>query len=458
MKRYSLLLLLTCGGAPAFADPAGVARVMGTAISDGKASAIAESLTDRVGARPAGSPGAAKAVQWAVDEMNALGFKNVHTEPVTVPHWVRGEATAELVAPSSQKLALVALGPSVGTPPGGITAEIVEVHNFDELKALGTAAQGKIVLFHHVMQRSDSFQEYGMAQALRSRGPSLAAKAGAVASLLRSAGTGAFRMPHTGALHYDDAAPKIPAAALSAEDADLIDRLLRAGERVRVHLTITAHHEGMVPSANVVGEVPGRDKPGEIVLLGAHLDSWDLATGAIDDGAGCAVVMDAARAILLAGRARRTIRVVLYMNEEMGLEGAEGYAHKHAGELAKHVAAMEIDSGAGRPEGWGALGGPAAKTLLARLAQPLRTIGAANVVDSEEAGADLYPLQGHVPLVGLVQNLTSYFDWHHTAGDTFDKIDPLDLALDTAAVAVMAYQLAESGEVLPMSPAPHGHW
>ena len=212
--------------------------------------------------------------------MKSLGLKNVHTEPVTVAHWIRGTAEAELVAPAPQHLALVALGPSVGTPPEGLTAEVVEVATFDELKALGDGAKGKIVLFHHVMQRSrGNFDEYGAAQAFRSRGAALAAKAGAVASLVRSAGTGAFRLPHTGGVHYEAGVNKIPAAALSAEDADLIHRLLRGGQKVRLHLTMTSHDEAPVVSANVVGDVIGRERPQEIVLLGAHLDSWDLGDG-----------------------------------------------------------------------------------------------------------------------------------------------------------------------------------
>jgi Zn-dependent M28 family amino/carboxypeptidase len=462
MKRYAFLFLLPliAGAAPnSHADTAPLTRLMGLAMSDGKTAAIAESLTDHVGARPSGSPGAARAVQWAVEQMKALGLKNVHTEKVMTPHWIRGDAAAEIVGPDAQKLAVMALGPSVATPPEGLTAEVVEVHGFDELKALGDVAKGKIVLFHHVMKRGNSFAEYGAAQAFRSRGATAAARAGAVASLIRSAGTGAFRLPHTGALRYDDGVTKIPAGALSAEDADLIHRRLRAGEHVRVHLMMSPHLEAPVESANVVGEVPGRERPQEIVLLGAHLDSWDLGTGAVDDGAGCAVVLDAARAIAALGQApRRTVRVVLFMNEEMGLDGAKAYAQRHDGELGKHVAAMEVDSGAGRPTGWGALGGPSATALLTRLAQPLGTIGAATVIEGDEAGADLSPMQGRVPLLGLGQDLSNYFDWHHTAADTFDKIDALELAMNTAAIAVMAYQLADIAEVLPMSPPPKGHW
>jgi Zn-dependent M28 family amino/carboxypeptidase len=456
MARW--LIGITVALSLAFAHAAGApeggmaARLVGLALTNGKAYSLAESLTDGVGARPAGSPGAERAVKWALEQMKALGFKNVHAEPVKVPHWVRGEETAEIVAPSRQRLLVTALGPSVPTPPEGLTAEVVEVASFDELRALGDKARGKIVLFSRTMQRSQrTFEEYGGVAQLRGRGSVEAAKAGAVAALVRSAGTGAYRLPHTGGMRYDESVPKIPAAALAAEDADLIHRLLRNGQKVRVQLKLTPHSEGEIESANVVGDVPGRERPEEIVLLGAHLDSWDLGTGAIDDGAGCAIVLDAARIIGAAGRARRTVRVVLFMNEEMGLSGAQAYAARHAGELGKHVAALEVDSGAGRPLGFGAVGGAPALTLVRKLAAPLAGIRAADVWESEEAGADLIPLDGKVPLVQVGQDLTSYFDWHHTPADTFDKIDPLDLSLDVAAVAVMGWGLAESNEALPVA-------
>jgi hypothetical protein len=354
-----------------------------------------------------------------------------------------------------QELHLTALGPSVPTGPDGIVADVVEVASFDELKALGDGARGKIVLFNpRQMQRSREFGEYGRAVAFRAAGAVAAAKAGAVAALVRSAGSGAFRQPHTGAMFYDDATPKIPAAALAVEDADLIHRLARDGQRPRVRLKLTPRFEGEVDSANVIGEVPGREKKDEIVLLGAHLDSWDLGTGAVDDAAGCAIVMDAARLAATVGRApRRTIRVVLFMNEEMGLSGGKAYAEKHAAELGKHVAALEVDSGEGRPTGWGALGGPAAVEMIRKLAAPLETMGASNVVPAEEAGADLGPLTGKVPMLNVEQDLTYYFDWHHTAADTADKLDPMDMALNAAAVAVMAYGLADATGTLPMSPA-----
>ncbi len=438
------------------AEQAMAARLMGMAMSDGRAYALAESLADGVGPRPSGSDGAARAVTWAVEKMRALGLKNVHTEPVRVPHWIRGDAEAEIVAPAKQAIHLVALGPSVPTGPDGITAEVVEVAGFDQLKALGDGARGKIVLFNpRAMRRGKTFDEYGRAVAVRGGGAVAAAKAGAVAALVRSAGTGAYRLPHTGGLRYDDATTKIPAAAVTAEDAELISRLIHSGAHVRLKVVLTPRFDGEVESANVVGEVPGRERAQELVLLGAHLDSWDLGTGAIDDAAGCAIVMDAARIIASVGRApRRTVRVVLFMNEEMGLSGARAYATNHANELGKHVAAVEVDSGEGRPSGFGVVGAGGV-TLLKRIAAPLGTVGAAAVQEAQEAGADLLPMGGKVPLFAIDQDLTSYFDWHHTAADTFDKIDAMDVALNTAAVAVVAYGLADAGETLPVAaPAP----
>jgi carboxypeptidase Q len=433
-------------------------RLIGAAIGEGRAYRIAESLTDGVGARPSGSEGAARAVKWALAEMRALGLKNVHSEPVRVPRWIRGAAEAEIVTPARQALHAVALGPSVPTGPDGLSADVVEVASYNELKALGDGARGKMVLFNpRAMQRGRTFEEYGRVQQFRGGGAVAAAKLGAVAALVRSAGTGAYRLPHTGGMHYDDAVPKIPAAALAVEDADLIHRLLRGGGRVRVHLLLTPKFDGEVESANVVGEVPGRERAGEIVLLGAHLDSWDLGTGAIDDAAGCAIVMDAARVIAALGRApKRTVRVVLFMNEEMGLSGGRAYARAHEGELGRHVAALEVDSGGGRPAGFGAVGAGGVP-LIKKIAAPLSALGAATVSEAQDAGADLGPLGGKVALLSLDQDLTTYFDWHHTAADTFDKLDAMDLALNVAAVAVAAYGLAEANETLPIvAPARRG--
>lgn len=447
------LAVAMMGAAPSGPTPA--QKLIGMALSGGKAMSLAQSLADDVGPRPAGSEGAARAVAWAVAQMKAIGLRNVHTEPVMVPHWVRGEATAALVTPAPQQLVLTALGPSVPTPKGGLTAEVVEVWSFDQLAALGDRARGKIVLFNHHMKASDDFHPYGQAVTLRVHGAVAAARVGAVAMLVRSAGSGEMRLPHAGSVRYEAGVTKIPAAALTAEDTDLIHRQLQKGP-VKLHLELTSHQEPDVESANVVGEVPGHGRPGELVLLGAHLDSWDLATGATDDAAGCGIVMDAAQLIAHVGHTpKRTVRVVLFMNEEMGMSGALAYAERHKSELGRHVAALEVDSGAGRPEGFGALGGPKAVALLREITAPLVTLGAAEVKAAEGAGTDLEPLLGQVPAIDIHQNLTAYFDWHHTPADTVDKIDPFDIALNSAAVAVVAYGLADAPQKLPMSPPPH---
>jgi Zn-dependent M28 family amino/carboxypeptidase len=377
----------------------------------------------------------------------------VRREPVTVERWVRGEESGELTAPAPQSIKLTALGGSVATPPEGIAAEVVEVASYDELHALGERARGKAVLFNRPMQRTADFKGYGDAVPMRGGGPSEAARAGAVLSLIRSVGTAPGRLPHTGALHYAKDAPRIPAAAISSEDADLIHRLLAGGKTVRVRIKLGAHVDGKVESANVVGEVPGRE-PGEVVVIGAHLDSWDLGTGAIDDGAGVAIAIEAARLVAALGRPRRTLRVVLFMNEENGLDGARAYADKNRAQLPRHFAALEADAGAGRPTG-ALVVGEAGRDRVKALAAALAPLRADTVTTPPIGGADLIPLQAAgVPIVGVSQDVSGYFDWHHTAADTADKIDPRDFAEAVAAFAVLARELCELPAKLPAPPAP----
>jgi len=276
-----------------------------------------------------------------------------------------------------------------------------------------------------------------------------------VAALVRSVGTLSARLVHTGGMTYDDHVPRIPAAAVTAEDADLIHRLLLAGETVRVHLLLDCQNLPDVESANVVADLPGRERPDEIVLVGAHLDSWDLGTGAIDDGAGVAMVMETLRLLKTLGLVpRRTVRGVLFMNEENGLRGARAYAEAHAGELSRHVAAIESDSGAGRPTGWSVTVGPAGLDTMKDVASLLAPLGAGTVT-AGGGGADIEPLHAAtVPLVGLRLDATRYFDWHHSAADTLDKVDPQELAAGASALAVAAYVLAEMPEPLPRPAAP----
>jgi hypothetical protein len=428
---------------------------------------LTRELSDRVGARLAGSKGAEHAVAWAVDAMQKAGLSNVRREPVRVPRWLRGEESAELVGEPPQPLRIATLGGSVGTRAAGsdavtaLEAEVVEVDSFEALAKLGERARGRIVLFNKEMVRSRDFQGYADVVGLRGRGAVRAAKLGAVAALIRSTGTGFHRQPHTGAMRYEDGTPRIPAAALAAEDAELLHRRLQSGETVRVRLRLGARLDGEVDSWNVVGEVPGRSQPEEIVLLGAHLDSWDLGTGALDDGAGCGIVLDTARRMAQVARRaptqapRRTVRVVLFMNEELGLSGARAYAETHRAELAKHVAAMEADSGAGAPFAYRVTGGAPAQNVVQSWLLPFGTLVPQEVGLTDEWGADLLPLQAaNVPVIGVAQDVSDYFEWHHTAGDTFDKIRPRELAQAQAAFYALAHAAANAETRLPPSPKP----
>jgi Zn-dependent M28 family amino/carboxypeptidase len=430
--------------------PPDVARhLVGGALTDGVAYARLRELTDTIGPRLSGSPAAEAAVQWGLKTMRQDGLA-ARLEPVKVPHWVRGEESGEILPSSSSaghRLALTALGNGVG---GAATAEVVEAHSLAEVAALGAAARGKIVFFNHTMTTPEG---YGQFVEMRSRGPSAAARVGAVAVLLRSLSTASLRSPHTGMTSYSPDAPRIPAAAVSTEDADLLHRLLQRGP-VRVRLSLGCRMLPDADSANVVADVPGRERPDEVVLIGAHLDSWDLGTGANDDGAGVVMVMEAGRLVAsLPQRPRRTLRVVLFMNEENGLAGGKAYAAAHQAELGKHVAALEADSGAARPLSIRLRAGEGGVALLAPWLAPLETAMGLRLESGEAGGADLSPMEpASIPLVVVHPDGTHYFDIHHTAADTLDKIDPTELAKNAAAIAMVAWSLAEMPEVLPRPP------
>lgn len=454
------LALFLAVAAPAAPPADAPARVLGASLSDGQAVARLADLTDTVGPRLTGSPGAAAAVEWALRAFKADGIK-AWTEPVTVPAWTRGEERAELLAGGvvarPLRLAVTALGNSPGTPAEGLTAEVIEVRSLEEVAALGEKARGRFVFFNHSMGAG---QGYGDTARLRTRGPAAASRFGAAGALVRSLATATLRDPHTGMTSWRDASAPIPAAAVSVEDAELLHRLLARGPvRVRLDLGCGFATPAAVESANVLAEVRGRERPEEVVLIGAHLDSWDLGTGAVDDGAGVVMVMEALRQIARQPVApRRTVRAILFMNEENGLEGGRAYAARRAADLPRHVAALEADSGAGRPLGFSVTAGDGGLALMGRLAAPLATLGAAGV-KAPGGGSDLEPLeQAGVPVLGLWQETSRYFDWHHSAADTFDKVVPAELSAAAAAVGVMAWQLAESPEVLPRlappSPAP----
>jgi len=411
-------------------------------------------LTDNIGPRLSGSKGADLAVKWTTKTLREWGF-DVRNESVMVPHWVRGAERARLVSHNDQKIVLTALGGSVATPADGITAEVIEVASYDELAQLGRAKiAGKIVFYNKAMnmalvESGHAFDAYGDAVVFRGTGASRAAEYGAAAAVVRSVATASLRTPHTGAMRYDEKQPKIPAAAMTTEDADLVHRLLAKGERVRMHLVLTPRTLPDVESANVIAEIRGSERPEEVVLIGGHLDSWDLGTGAIDDGSGVAMVMESLRVLKELGiRPKRTIRGVLFMNEENGLRGGHKYFENAAKreEVQKHVAAIETDAGAAPPTGFITTLEGAALERIQSHARALNRIAPIKFTSSKHTGADTSPLtDAGVPGFGLVPDPRHYFDFHHTPADTLDKVDPKALAQNTAALAALAYILAEEG-------------
>jgi hypothetical protein len=428
-----------------------VASAKGT---DGAYETVRE-LLEASGPRLTGSPGGALAVAWARRALEARGFANVRTEPVLAPHWERGEESGQLLLPIPLRLSLCALGGSVGTPPGGVEADVVEATSLEAVDALGEKAKGKIVFIWQVMERGPTGAGYGATVPIRSNGASRAARVGAAAVVIRSVATSSARFPHTGALDYADGVAKIPAAALAVNDADLLHSYLSKGTRVRMKLTLGARTLPDVATANVVGEIPGREKPGEIVVVGGHLDSWDLGTGAEDDGAGCGIAIEAARLVgALPVRPRRTIRVVLFANEENGLAGGLAYAKAHAGELPRHAGAIEADGGSGRASGFGWMAGPSAAPLFEELAAFLAPSGL-GATRKGGGGADVGPMRlAGVPLFSAIQDSSRYFDVHHSADDTIDKVDREGLNSNVATVAALLYTLAESET--PVEKIPEG--
>jgi len=449
MKRTATLLALVLA-ASALADEADVdaKRLATAALSSRRSYETLAYLTDNIGHRLSGSRGAELAVKWTTQQFRAWGI-DVRNEPVRVPRWVRGAERGTLVSHNNQKIVLTALGGSVATPAEGITAAVIEVSSFDELKALGSKVKGKIVFYNNPMdmelvRAGRAFEAYGKAVVFRGAGASRAAEYGAVAAVIRSVGSDSLRTPHTGAMRYDQKFSRIPSAALAPEDAMLVHRLLAKGERVRMRLYMTPKTLTDVDSANVVAEIRGRELPDEIVLIGAHLDSWDLGTGAIDDGSGVAMVMETMRLLKEMGiRPRRTIRCVLFMNEENGLRGGRDYFAAHKDE--KHVAAIESDAGAAVPIGFlTTLKGDALSPLEQSFLALPAPLNAMKFDTSPQTGADTsFLVEAGVTGFGLISDPRHYFDYHHTPADTLDKIDPQELAQDTAAIAALTYILAE---------------
>ena len=418
-------------------------------------------LANNIGPRLSGSAQAAKALAYVASELRAMGCE-MQLEKVMVSHWVRGEEAAALVQfpgqaeNTTQKIVLCALGASVATPPDGITAEVVVAKNFDELKALPRdKVAGKIVLFNYPFDKQMAAEgrggeAYGEAVVYRGDGPSAAARQGAVACLIRSVGGADYRLPHTGQTNYADHALKIPAGAVTAEDADLMADLIRQGP-VKMKLILTPQQMPDVESFNVIGDIKGSEHPEQLVIVSGHLDSWDLGTGAIDDAAGVAVSMDAANLIeKLHLKPQRTIRVIAWMNEENGLAGSKQYAKDHEKEIPNHFAAMETDNGAGHPIGIHIKGKPEVKKMLAPVAAILQESGAGILDLIEHCGADIEPLEkAGVPAFSPIQDSRFYFNYHHTAADTLDKIVPKELAENSLVASVLAYALANMEQPLP---------
>ncbi len=409
-------------------------------------------LCDRIGNRLSGSAGLEKAVAWAAAQMKADGLVNVVTPLVKVPHWVRGNESASLVEPVSKPLNMLGLGGSVATPKKGITAEVVPVSTFEELEKRGRAGiDGKIVLFNV------PYEGYGRTVIYRTTGPSRAARLGAVATLVRSIAPTSLQSAHTGALEYSEGAPKIPAAAITIEDATLIQRLSDAGNSVSVHLEMEARTLPDADSANVIGEIPGRERPEEVVVIGGHIDSWDVGSGAQDDGSGIITALEAAHIIHKLGlRPRRTLRVVFWTNEENGGAGAQAYREWIGDEIKNHVAAIEMDGGAEKPAGFGVSARGDSQVAVNRvreIGKLLERIDAGSIQPGG-GGADIAPLlREGVPGLAVRTLGTHYFDWHHTRADTADKVKIEDLRANIAAMAVMAYILADMPEPLRPSPA-----
>ena len=445
MKLTRLLpavLALVAANAQTLGDrySATAAQILDAARTDNGAYEKLVFLCDRVGNRLSGSPGLDKAIAWAKAEMTRDGLVNVASPMVKVPHWVRGAESAAIVAPMERPLTMLGLGGSVGTGRGPITAEVVVVHDFAELDRLGKAkVEGKIVLVNM------AWEGYGRTVQYRGRGPSAIAKLGGVAMLIRSVTGLSLQSPHTGALNYEKGVAEIPAAAITVEDAQMIERLTARDETVKVRLQMSARTLPDAESANVVGEVRGSEKPEEVVVIGGHLDSWDVGQGAQDDGSGIVTAMQAAALIKRLGlKPRRTIRVVLFTNEENGGAGGRAYREMVGGEIKNHVAAIEMDGGAEKLTGYGM-----DKRILDRfqgVAKLLAPFGADKFTEGG-GGADIGPLmKDGVPGLSPHTGGGHYFDWHHSQADTVDKIKPEELREHVGAMAVMAFILADMPE------------
>ncbi len=461
--RPLILLLLTLA-APLAAQPAPPAaahdvssyrdaadRIIEAALADSAAYERLAVMVDAYGHRLSGSESLERAIDWMLAEMASDGLENVRGEPVMVPHWVRGEESVMLVEPRREELAMLGMGNSVGTPPEGITAEVLVVGSFEELEARQDEVPGTIVLFNV------PFTTYGETVQYRTRGASEAARYGAVAGLIRSVGPVSLQTPHTGTLRYDEDLPQIPHAALTIEGAELLQRMQDRGDRVVVTLKMEAEMLPDAPSRNIIAELVGRETPEEIVVIGGHIDSWDVGQGAVDDGGGVVVAWEAVNLLKRLGlRPRRTIRVVGWTNEENGLRGGTAYRDAHADEVVNHVLAVESDGGVFAPVGFGVTAGDEAFALLEPIGELLAPVVSATEERPEAGitrgggGADIGPIMAEgVPGVALIVDGSKYFWYHHTEADMLDKLDPAEMQRCVAAMAILAYVVAEMPERLP---------
>ncbi|MEZ5893813.1 MAG: M20/M25/M40 family metallo-hydrolase [Parvularculaceae bacterium] len=422
-----------------------VDKLIDRALADDTAWTVVESLTTEIGPRLGGSPQEARARDWGAAKLKSLGFKNVRIETYEMPYWERISERAEIVSPFPQSLSVTALGNSISTPEGGVTAEVVRFRTLPELQAAPmTGLEGKIVFVDEPMARTQNGSGYGTAVAKRSQAAVEAGKRGAAAAIIRSAGTDSHRNPHTGGASSASQPTAVPAGALSNPDADQLARALKhAKGPVTLTLDLQTRREASVISGNVIGEIPG--KTDEVIVVGGHLDSWDLATGAIDDGAGIAITTAAAKLVGgLSGKPKRTIRVVMWGAEEVGIYGGKAYAKAHEGELGKHVVAGESDFGAGRIYSFQTKFGEKSLAKAAPMAAALRRLAITPGDNNASGGADVSDMsKAGVPVVTLAQDGTDYFDYHHTPDDTLDKIDPEALRQNVAAWAAFLYMASE---------------
>jgi len=401
-------------------------------------------MCDTFGPRFSGTTNLEAAIDWILDEMRRDGLDNVHGEDAAVPHWVRGAESAEMLEPRPRALPMLGLGGSIATPPEGITAEVLVVKSMADLKERAREAKGKIVVFNV------PFTTYPETVQIRVHGAAAAAEVGAVASLVRSITPRSIQSPHTGGMSYKGAVTKIPHAAVTVEDAEMMQRMQERGQKIVVRLKMGAQTLPDAPSRNVVAEITGREKPEEIIIVSGHIDSWDVGQGAMDDGGGAMAAWEAVRLMHELGlRPRRTVRVVLWTNEENGLAGARAYERRHKSELAQHILAIESDIGTFRPLGFSFNGNPRALPVLHKFIAPLQSLGAAKLTTGEEE-ADVGELRPDgVPTMSLLDDPSKYFWFHHTDADTMDKLDPHELSACAAAMAVMAYEAADTVDRLP---------